>query len=169
MRIYYYLFILLLFLIACNSEKTLDFQEVEAKIDLLKEIGKYKEAIQLLEEVRTDYLSEEYEITKHLALLYGKIGSHEKSFELWNIGHKKGYFFGLFSHFPIYEHFKKYPQFESICNEDMRIRKDSLLNSKTTYEINIPNNYSSQKKYPLFIILHGGGEFYCKRKKILEI
>jgi predicted esterase len=165
MRIYFSLFIVILFFFACNSERTLDFQEVETKIDSLKDISRYTEAIQLLDEVRTDYLTEEYEITKQLALLYGKIGSYEKSFELWNIGHKKGYFFGLFSHFPVYEPFKKFAQFDSISKVDMDIRKDSLANSKTTYEIVLPENYTSENKYPLMIILHGGGSSIARERR----
>lgn len=165
MRICSYLFILVLVLVTCNSERTLEFEEVEAEFDSLNEISKYAEAIQLLEKVKTDYPNEEYEITKQLALLYGKIGKYEKSFKLWNDGHKRGYFFGLFSHFSIYEPFKKYVQFDSICKEDMRIRKDSLANSKTTYEIVFPENYNSGNKYPLMIVLHSGGSSIQKEKK----
>ena len=165
MSFYLYITVLLFFISACHSTRKENFEQVEVTIDSLTDMSSYKEAIRFLEEVKSDYPSNEYEIIQNLAVLYGKSGEYDKSFRLWSDGHKKGYFFGLFSHFPIYERFKNYPQFDSICKEDMRIRKDSLAHSKTIYELITPKNYNPLIKYPLIIILHGGGSSIKNEKR----
>lgn len=163
MKFFVYLYSFLLILSTCQVNKT-GFPEIETTVDSLAAIGNYTDAIKILEKAKLQYLEHNYEIVKNLALLYGKIGNFDESFKLWNEGHNKGYFFGLFSHFPIYKPYKEFSQFNSICEKDMQLRKDSLVNSKTTYEIKSPKNFNPQLKYPLLIVLHGGGSSIKKEK-----
>lgn len=144
-------------LISCQSSEYLDYEKAEGKLKLLKQQEKYNEAISLLLEISEKFPDKEFETSKELALIYGKIGQYEKSLKIWETGHQKGFFYGIFTHFPIYEPFKQFSKFDDIVNEDNLIRKEAIENSKTVFEVILPENFNHQKYYPLFIILHGGG------------
>jgi tetratricopeptide (TPR) repeat protein len=165
-RVFNVTFISILFflLLSCHLETISDFKSVQQKLSLLKKQNNYEEAIKFLHKNSEKIPENEFEISKELAFLYGKIGRYEKSFEIWQEGHRKGFFYGIFPHFPVYEPFKNYDNFKFIVKEDMRIRKDALDKSKIKYEVILPIDYDSQKLYPLMIILHGGGSTIEKAK-----
>ena len=47
----------------------------------------------------------------------------------------------------------------------MLLRQEAIKESETIYEVITPQNYNSLKKYPLLIVLHGGGSTIEKEKK----
>jgi tetratricopeptide (TPR) repeat protein len=159
------IFLFLILILSCQSIEYKNFEEAQEKLIQLEREGEYNQAITLLEKISRKFPAKEYEISKQLALLYGKVGQFEKSFEIWEKGHQQGLFYGIFPHFPIYELFNQSDRFKAIYEVDDQIRNRAIKTSKTICEIVLPDKYDWQKKYPLFIILHGGGSSITKAKR----
>ena len=156
--------VLFFLLLSCHIDSFSDFKAVETKLVFLKEQNKYEEAIKILNKISEEFPENEYEISRELAFLYEKNGQPEKSFEIWQKGHQKGFFYGMFPHFSVFQPFKKYDDFKPIVEEDMRIRKEALDKSNIKYEVILPTDYDNQKAYPLILIFHGGGSTIEKAK-----
>jgi hypothetical protein len=76
--------------------------QVEERLILLNHTGKYKESIKFLDNASNNFHINSFEISKELAIPYAKTGQYAKSLDTWERGHKKGYFYGIFSCFPIF-------------------------------------------------------------------
>ncbi len=115
------------------------------------------EAIDLLEKALYKYPDRHYEINKELAIAYGHVGGFEKSFEIWNNGFEKGFYYCIIPQWDIYKPFNNIDGFEEIYKKDREIREKAIQNTSIKSEIIKPDNYDSKKDYPLLIVLHGGG------------
>ncbi|MBD3217576.1 MAG: hypothetical protein GF310_04815 [candidate division Zixibacteria bacterium] len=133
------------------------YAQVRDSLDALYDLEKYGEAIDLIKSVEGIFPEDDFELTRSHALFCRKAGLYEECMNVFEAGHKKGYFYFIIPRMKRYEPFAGFERFTAIVGEDARLRKKALEKSKTIMEIQIPVDYSSKKKYPLLIVLHGGG------------
>lgn len=132
------------------------YQKIEDSLDVLYDLEKYDEAIELIHEVCGELPEYDYELSNSLTIFYRATKQYEKCIEVWEKGHKKGYFYGILPS-RRYDPFKGYKRFADIMKEDTRLRELATENSKSIVEVFTPREMMPDKQYPLLIVLHGGG------------
>ena len=100
----------------------------------------------------------EFEIDQELAFSHAQLGEYEKSMEIWRKGHAKGLFYGLMPAFGWLNPFRELPQFQSLVDRDGELRDAANRTARMRYETVMPAGYSDTRRYPLFIVLHGGAD-----------
>lgn len=132
------------------------YQKIEDSLDVLYDLEKYDDAIELIHTVCGDLPDYDYELSNSLTIFYRGTEQYEECMDVWEEGHKKGHFYGILPG-RRYDPFKEYPRFEQIIKEDTRIRELATQNSKTIVEVRTPQYQDPDRRYPLLIVLHGGG------------
>jgi predicted esterase len=143
------------------------YQQIEDSLDVLYDLEKYDQGIELIYKYRDDFPDYGYELSNSLTIFYRATEQYEKCMDIWEEGHKKGYFYGIL---PVrrYDPFKEYERFESIMQEDTRLRELANENTKTIVEVITPKELVPGKQYPLLIVLHGGGSSNARAKEHWE-
>jgi len=146
------------------------FDEFNKTINELERKEKYSEAIDLIEKIWNRFPERRFDLIKEREYLNDKTFQYEKNLDLWEDGHKLGYFFLLNNRMSRYKKYVKFSRFDSLIHRDSVLRKEALETSLTIYSMIEPVDYDSEKTYPLLIILHGGGsnlEMARKRWKLI--
>lgn len=133
------------------------FYETQMKINELEYADDYAGTIEYIESIRDQFPDYQFEIYLELAYCNMQLGHFKKAMDLWEEAHGKGIFFLLHTALPAYKDIKDNDRFKKLCEVDAKLRAAANENSKTTYKVELPENYDSNKKYPVMIILHGGG------------
>jgi len=131
-----------------------NFIEIENQCDLLWGEGKLQKAVDIIEKVSSEYPEECSTINLYKALLYLDLGNIEKSVEALKDSLEKGIWYAKLSFKKAFEKEEYKEMFEAWEN----LREKAQGEAKVQWIIQTPENYESDKKYPLFIALHGWGE-----------
>lgn len=144
----------------------------EPKYDvLLKEIQdlesseSYFQAKQLIIENLNHYNDKWFELSKELIYCNEKLGNLEENLSYFKIAHNKGYFYFIHPRMPKYKPYKDFEDFDLISQRDLQLLREANEKSKTTYEVQLPENYKNEKVYPVIFLLHGGGKNLSDVKK----
>lgn len=151
--------------VLAQTEQYDSYDRVQKAVNELEQAKKYEEAIALMKSVEGKFLGYEYEIIREFAYLYLKTEQYEKCLDAWQEGHKKGFFFLIHPNLPQYKPLKDLVRFNDLAAEDDRLRREALTRSETVFESELPTGYDESKKYPLLIILHGGGSNIAQARK----
>jgi predicted esterase len=140
--------------------KYTSFRQLDADISELYEAKKYSEALEFMEKELKDLPGEElqkyrFDIGFNRALLHSVCQNYEGSMDAICSLVDDGYAFPLYSRF-----FQCLKQCEGY--EDMREKNDILMeqargNAKARFEVCLPEGYTPEGRYPLFLSLHGDG------------
>lgn len=131
-----------------------DFREISDQWHALWREGKLQEALDILEEIASEYPEEVSGINLDRALLNFGLDNIEKSIEVLKASLEKGIWYPKL-------YFKKALEkeaYKEIFEAWERLREKAEAEAKVEWIIQTPKNYESGKKYPLFIALHGWGE-----------
>jgi dienelactone hydrolase len=154
-----------------QSDDASDFWATMKRADRLSD---RKQALQALEAARLQYPGREFETTQEMASVYGELGQYQKSMEIWRAGHEKGLFYGLFPQFDYLKPFLNLPQFQALVDRDRELREQAERAATMRFEMMKPASYSSDRKYPLFLVLHAGNDsidharFYWRSQALHE-
>ncbi len=143
--------------VSAASEDAAEFWALINQADVLNAQQRNKEAAALLEGGLARFPGREAEIKKRLAYVYAQLADYRKSMEIWRNGHAKGLFYGLGPGMEMLKPFENNPDLQSILTRDRELREAATRQSEMRYEVVEPAGYSSNRKYPLFLVLHGGG------------
>lgn len=133
------------------------FDKFKKIINELEREGKYSEAIDLIEKIWNRFPERRFDLIKEREYLNDKTFQYEKNLDLWEDGHKLGYFFLLNNRMSRFKKYVRFSRFDSLIHRDSVLRKTALETSQTIYSMVEPVDYDPEKTYPLLIILHGGG------------
>jgi predicted esterase len=140
-----------------NKTEFTNYSEMRKHLGELFQQKKYKEAAELLESVLDRFPGHIEANTYNLALAYGFLKEYEKGTDALLYGLEHGIFFNRYAFgnklFAPFKELKKFSRFL-----DMNEIKIKEAQKNTKYELSIvtPEGYTKEKKYPLFIALHGG-------------
>ena len=123
------------------------------------------QAIDLLIMHRDQFPAKDFEISSWVANLCVDNGDHDKAMAIWEDGHQKGYFYLLNPRMPRYKALESDERFKNICDNDSQLRREALKDSKTIYQAIMPGGFLPDKKYPMLIVLHGGGSTIERAQK----
>ena len=143
----------------------LSYNEFTTKINEFEIKGEYKEALEYLKIHQNSFPHKYFELSKEEIYINEKLLNYEENISIFSDGHKKGYFYLIHPSIPKYKPYKDLSRFDSISKKDLELRENALLNSKTIYEVELPNTYSKDRLWPAFLIFHGGGSNIKKVKK----
>ncbi len=136
------------------------FRDIDKAIDILCEEGKIEQAMRLLKEgVQTlpaeEYADNEFLITLVEAILYTECKQYEACFDIVSKGVERGWAFPL--RFARYQPMKELPGAEALWERNNRLLGQEQANARVEYKVVLPEGFNPEKKYPLFMALHGHG------------
>ena len=135
------------------------YQEMRAHIGQLYQQKKYSEAAEILEKALNQFPDRLHANTYNLALMYIQLEEAEKSLKILEYGLEQGLWYGKYSFFDkIWAPMKELEGFGSFEKKNEAKRQEVQKTIEPKLEVFTPENYDRDKKYPLFIALHGGGE-----------
>ena len=101
-----------------------------------------------------------YFIFWEIPALYCELGKYEDGFDVLKMGQKEGLFYpfilGQNKFPPFVANFEKFDDFQSFLDENKKLREAAQQTAKFEYVVQLPKDYSKNKKYPLMIVLYGG-------------
>ena len=117
-----------------------------------------QQAIASLERTRQAYPEKRDETDLAIARIYAQIGQPERSLEVLEDAHRAGVFFGLLPQMDWIQPLRYLRDFQPLLDRDVQLRLRADRSSSMRFEVVRPQGYSSAKVYPLFIVLHAGGD-----------
>ncbi|MCF8381448.1 MAG: hypothetical protein K9H49_17880 [Bacteroidales bacterium] len=97
--------------------------------------------------------------TNVLAAIYIRVGLLPKAIEIWEMGNKMGYYYGLNNNY-YQQYYKDNADFELLAEKEKK-RVDSL---HLKYEVLLPTEYNTEKTYPILFVFHGNSRNISKSK-----
>jgi predicted esterase len=135
------------------------YKEMREYLGELFQQEKYTEAASLLESVLDRFPDNVEANTYNLALARLSMGDNEKAVEALEEGHRRGIFYGIwYLSNKRWDPLKGLPRFEAVIKENQTRVAMAQKRASMKIETATPAGYVPDKKYPLFIALHGGGE-----------
>ncbi len=113
-------------------------------------------ALKSVETLGQKYPEHEDVIRAEMAQINVQLGRPQESVKIWKEGHQKGLFFGLSPLMDWLKPLQNLPELQQILDRDKELREQADRGAKMRYEVVTPSDYSPQKKYPVFLVLHGG-------------
>lgn len=135
-----------------------NFEESKLEAEKLIDNKKIDEAIYLYEDVINHFPDNYYEISIQLSLLYCLSQKHAEALAILIKGNAKGYSYSLPFNHEIYKPLHELKEYEAFSTTNEKIKKEKIAAAEAIYEISLPHNYAPDKKYPLFLALHGTGD-----------
>jgi predicted esterase len=156
-----------LLLIACASfggqeqkkQQFTTYQEMRAHIGKLYQEQKYREAAEILKKALTQFPDHLNANAFNLALMYVQMGENEKALKALEYGIEKGVWFGKYALAnEIWAPLEELEEYKVFKEKNEKKREEAQKSARPKLEVFVPDNFDKEKKYPLFIALHGGGE-----------
>lgn len=149
----------ILFATGGQKDQWNSYEEMRAHIGRLYQEEKYTEAADVLEKALDLFPDHLHANTYNLALMYVKLGAIDKGIEALHKGLSRGIWYGKYDFFAeLWNPLKEDEGFREIERQNEERRLEAQKNVKPRLDIVVPEGYNPDRKYPLFIALHGGGE-----------
>ncbi|WP_425449770.1 alpha/beta hydrolase [Dethiothermospora halolimnae] len=138
------------------------FKELEKDYEIPYIKGKYRETLDLLERGIKSLPKEEYDkylydIILFKAILKSKLKLYNACLDDLTYLIQEGYVCPL-NLDSLSEPFAKNEEYIKLREKNDSQRRKKQENTKSKWEVLLPQNYNKEKKYPLFISLHGDGD-----------
>ena len=131
------------------------YYQVDSLVTEYSNNKQFEEAINVLKSAETKFPFYQIRIINNLAQLYVTIDQIEKAVDVYEDGQSKGLFFDLRPASGTYLRLLKNERFIKFINEDRKRFIEAQKNAKMEYNVVMPLNYNKNKKYPVFISMHG--------------
>ena len=143
---------------ARQEHKFSTYQEMREYMGKLFEQKKYQEAADLLESVLDRFPEHIHANTWNLAFMYAQLKEYDKGIKALQYALDHGVFFGKYDFGQeFWAPLKELESFKKIMTQNAIIVQEAQKQAKSELEVLLPDNFSTEKSYPLFIALHGGG------------
>ena len=133
------------------------YNELIEKINVYEKNGEFDKALSLIKENRSKFPYYFFDLSKVEIYLNEKLNKYSDNLLIFHEGHKKGFFYFIDERIPKYKPYTDLSEFESISQEDLKLRNEAIRASKIIYEVVLPKNFSTDRNWPLCLIFHGGG------------
>jgi len=134
------------------------YQEMRAQFGTLYKEENFQEGARLLEWALPTFPDNVLANSYNLAITYMKLGQHEKCVEALKYALDREVWFNKFMfENEMWEPLKNLEGFDAVIARNEALRQDAQKKTKPEFEVVLPDVYEKDKKYPLFIALHGGG------------
>jgi len=152
--------VLFIFLISYGEKmekKYSNFSEVKNEVTHLFKQQKYEEAASVYESVLKQFPEELSTMTWDLAILYKMLGKFEKSMDMFEYGLERKITYPLWPGAGLFAPLETFDRFKKIKEINAQLQAEATAQTEAEVVVITPEGYSDsdQKKYPLFIALHG--------------
>jgi predicted esterase len=130
-----------------------NYLQIDQEVDRLFADKRYDEGIALLEKARTLFPERLAEILIYESINYLFKEDRQGCLDVIEESLQKGFFLNL--EWDVYDPMREDPHFKSMFETNRELRAAAWMQARMTYEVLLPGGYSREKKYPLFITLHG--------------
>lgn len=135
------------------------YQEMRAHIGKLYQQKNYAEAARILEKALTRFPDHLHANAFNLALMYVQLEEHEKALKALEYGLDHGIWFGKYEMSnDIWAPLEDSAGYKLFKQKNEAKRREAQKSAQPKLEVLVPENFDKNRKYPLFIALHGGGE-----------
>jgi predicted esterase len=131
------------------------FREVEKQAEEYFFSGKLKEFVEFYTQVLGHFPDNDHEILMDLVFVNLQMKNIEGALDFLEKGISMDNCFAIFPNDPNFEALKDMPRFQKIISENNRIKAALQKETKSQSVVILPVGYDPNKKYPLFITLHG--------------
>ena len=121
-----------------------------------EEAGNFTRAKEYLLSRMDEFPDQWFYLSKELVYIHEKTGEYEENLSLFDLGHRKGFFYFLHPALPRFRPYLEFPEFEDLTEVDRKLYEDALSRSSTQCRVDLPADTHPGQTYPLFIIFHGG-------------
>lgn len=134
-----------------------NYAEMREHFGALYQQKKYEDAADLLEKALDRFPDHVMANAYNLALTYGHLGRYEKGIRALQYALDRGVWFNIwaFDH-EVWSPYKERENFRSILSQNEALRQEAQKKAKPDLFVEVPEGYTNEKTYPLFIALHGG-------------
>lgn len=138
--------------------KFTNYAEMREHFGTLYQHKKYEEAADLLEKALDRFPDHVMANAYNLALTYGHLNQYEKGIRALQYALDRNVWFNIwaFDH-EMWSPYKERDNFKRILSRNEALRQEAQKKAKPDLFVEAPEGYTNEKKYPLFIALHGGG------------
>ncbi len=142
---------------AAEKKEFVNYQEMREYFGILYQQKKYEEAIEILEN-HLDRFPDHLEANAYnIAISYGQLKQYQKGIDALQYGLDRGVWFSIYAfESDFWAPLKELKKFKKILVRNEELRQEAQKLSKPDLLILPPEGYTKEKKYPLFIALHGG-------------
>lgn len=135
-----------------------NYSEMRKYVGELYQQKNYKEAAEVLEDALDRFPDHVHANSYNLALMLVHLEEYEKCVEILNNSLDRGVWFGKYDFLAeFWNPLKNLELFKKFATRNEELRKSAGKSVKPELFVFTPENYNKDKKYPLFIALHGGG------------
>lgn len=165
MKKYTFNLILIVLLLSSNltgvgQEEKMSYEKIKKQFRECIKQKKYEDAVNIYEKALPEFPDKCYDISFALGQLYMRTGKIEKSLTVFEHGLKQNVVYPVWAAAPYWQPLAKHDQarFNKILEENKRLQQEKTAKTEPLFDIITPAGFSKDKKYPLFIILHGWNE-----------
>lgn len=137
----------------CQLDRFSSFEELDSLSSKYFEKNNLDSAILVIEYARSIFPEHDKDATYILDFFFLRYKQDSMTIENLDYGLRKSYFFGL--EIREYNHLRNNPKFNRFAKVDKQIGDSLSKLSHMEYEIVLPANYSTDKKYPIIFVFHG--------------
>ncbi|MFC2158199.1 hypothetical protein ACFLT9_10215, partial [Acidobacteriota bacterium] len=135
------------------------YAEMRKKVVALYQQEQFEKAALILKAALVQFPDHLKANVFNLALMYTHLQEPGMALKALNYAQDRGLWFGKYTFFnPLWKPLKEHPDFESFNSKNEAIRFELQKTIKPKLEVFVPEGFTPEKKYPLYIALHGGGE-----------
>ena len=144
-----------------TQEKEKEFStyaEMRRHFGELYQQKKLKEAADLLEWALTRFPDHLEANAFNLAFVYGQLKEYDKGIKILKYAFDRGVWFSIYMfNQEDWAPFSEREEFKEMLARNEALRQETQKHTKPEILVLTPEKYNRQRKYPLFIALHGGG------------
>ena len=156
--------LLLLIAVPLSTQSQEKEKEFSTYAEMRKHFGelyqqkKLEEAADLLEWALTRFPDHVEANAFNLALVYGQLQEYDKGIKTLEYAFDHGIWFSIYMfNQKNWAPFSEREEFKEMLARNEALRQEAQKHTKPEILVLTPEKYSRQRKYPLFIALHGGG------------
>jgi len=142
-----------------KEDKLAEYTKIRTKFGQLYQQKKYAEAVTLLEKNIQRFPDKILANSWNITVTYVQMKKYKRAIKYLKKALDKGYWFNIWAfESDFFKPLKKYKSFQKVQKMNNQLKDKAQKKAKPELEVVLPDDYNPEKKYPLFIALHGGGE-----------
>jgi predicted esterase len=142
-----------------DKDKLEEYNRIRTKFGQLYQQKKYSQAVVLLEKNFKRFPEKIHANCWNIAVTYIQMKKYKPAIRYLKKALDKGFWFNIWTfEGEFFKPLKKFPEFKKVVKMNNMLRDKAQKKAKPLLEVVLPADYDPEKKYPLFIALHGGGE-----------
>jgi predicted esterase len=146
-------------LFGTQDENLSSYEKMRAHLGELYQQQKYTEAADLLDKALGRFPEHVKANTFNLALMCSHLQQYDRGVKALLYGLERGIWYGLYDFtIALWDPYRERQAFQDFMNKNDQMRKEAQSRARPELKVEIPEGYSEDHEYPLFIALHGGGE-----------